>query len=377
MLKKLALIILCLSLLVVATGCNTKNQTEPNTAQEQKAIAIMNEFQAITQKDTSVEEVANFINNNILDVPKEDASKMVNEFERIQKKFLPQLESMFIEDDMQNKINNEYKSITEQSDIKDTELNELLTKTKTSGYKVETAEGFFFPIIDYEFYKNFSAHVTNDMKDYIDIMAVESNKVPAKDAALVISWNEILKRALNQENFIEAHNDSVKVNEIKQLHQRYVTFTLYGANNTPLFSYDSKTLDPKAREAYLNAVTNGGNSEFFKVLEEFLDVIKNNDYKLTNQVEQYRANVSKKYSTESSSSSSEQKNDAQAVLLNEIVQLAQQGKVINCEFPVETTVIDTVKEQWGDADKEDYVPAAKGTYATYEKNNVVFGFNKV
>jgi len=363
-------------LVVIAAGCNTKNQTEPNTPQNPKANAIMNEFQALTQKDTSPEEVADFINNNIADVSKENAAKMVDEFERIQIKFLPQFERIIFKADMQNKINNEYNSITEQSDIKDTELKELITKTQNSGYKVETAEGMYFPVIDYEFYKNFSAHVTTDMKDYIDIMAVESNHVPAKDAALVISWDEIVKRTLNQDDFIETHSDSIKIDEIKQLHQKYVTFTLYGANNTPLFSYDAKTIDPEAKDAYLSAVANGGNSKFIKTLEGFLDVVKNNNYRLTNQVEQYRTDVSKKYTTALSSSNSEPQNDAQATLLNDIEQLAQQGKVINCEFAVETTVIDTVKEQWGDADKEDYIPDAKGTYATYAKHNVDFGFNK-
>ncbi len=81
-------------------------------------------------------------------------------------------------------------------------------------------------------------------------------------------------------------------------------------------------------------------------------------------------------STGSGSSIPEQKNDSQTKLLNEIIQLAQQGKVINCEFPVETTVLETVKEKWGDPDKQDYVYAAKGTYITYLKHNVVFGFNK-
>mgnify|MGYP007009153346 FL=1 len=52
-------------------------------------------------------------------------------------------------------------------------------------------------------------------------------------------------------------------------------------------------------------MANSGNSEFIKDLEGFLDVVKNNDYKLTNQVEQYRTNINKKYSTQSSRSGSE------------------------------------------------------------------------
>ena len=72
----------------------------------------------------------------------------------------------------------------------------------------------------------------------------------------------------------------------------------------------------------------------------------------------------------------EQTTDTQKILLNQISQLAQQGKIINCEFPVEKTVIDTVEEKWGKPDKVDYVAQAKGSYATYGKHKVVFGFNK-
>jgi hypothetical protein len=83
-----------------------------------------------------------------------------------------------------------------------------------------------------------------------------------------------------------------------------------------------------------------------------------------------------KNSTESTNSSPVQKPDSQAALLNEIMQLARQGKIINCEFPVETTVIETVKQKWGDPDQEEYISAAKGRYATYLKHNVAFGSNK-
>ncbi|MCG9969914.1 hypothetical protein L9W92_18115 [Pelotomaculum terephthalicicum JT] len=308
MLKKIALIILCLCLVVAAAGCTVKKQTEPNTPTEPEANTIMNDYQALIQKNPGVEEVADFINQNISSVSKEDASDMVDQFEKIQKKNLPQFESMFNDDGMQNKINSEYKSITAQSDIKDADLKELLAKTKDSGYKVETAEGSFFPIIDYGFYKNFSSYVTPDMKDYIDIMAVESDKVPAKDAALVIGWDEVLKRALNQEKFIDKHKDSIKVNDVKELYKKYTTFALYGLNNTPLFSYDSKTLNPKAREIYFNAVADAGDSNSLKILGGFLDLVKNNNYKLTSEAEQYRHNVIKKLgesSMESSSSISE------------------------------------------------------------------------
>lgn len=68
--------------------------------------------------------------------------------------------------------------------------------------------------------------------------------------------------------------------------------------------------------------------------------------------------------------------NTQKTLLTEIMQLAQQGKVLNCEFPAKTTNLESVQEKWGKADKSDYIGAAKGTYDTYPQHDVVFGFNK-
>lgn len=68
-------------------------------------------------------------------------------------------------------------------------------------------------------------------------------------------------------------------------------------------------------------------------------------------------------------------NDATATLLLNIMQLAKQGKVINCEFAAKTNLGD-VENKWGNPDKSVWIPAAKGTYVTYSKENIVFGYNK-
>lgn len=66
---------------------------------------------------------------------------------------------------------------------------------------------------------------------------------------------------------------------------------------------------------------------------------------------------------------------AQALLLN-MRKLAEQGKVINSDFAVKIAVLEDVKKKWGEPDKSDWVPAAKGTYVTYSNQALVFGFNK-
>ncbi|MDP4086235.1 MAG: M56 family metallopeptidase [Bacillota bacterium] len=66
----------------------------------------------------------------------------------------------------------------------------------------------------------------------------------------------------------------------------------------------------------------------------------------------------------------------QRKLLASIMQLAKQGKIINSEFPVKTTVLDEAEKKLGNPNKVDWVPSAKGNYAVFSKYNVVFGFNK-
>lgn len=72
----------------------------------------------------------------------------------------------------------------------------------------------------------------------------------------------------------------------------------------------------------------------------------------------------------------QQSGDSSQTLLSNMIHLAKLGKVINSDFPVKTTTIGDVEKLWGQADSTDYVAAAKGRYATFSSNKIVFGINK-
>ncbi|AFK85159.1 YjgB family protein [Thermoanaerobacterium aotearoense] len=63
-------------------------------------------------------------------------------------------------------------------------------------------------------------------------------------------------------------------------------------------------------------------------------------------------------------------------LINQIVSLAKEGKVINCDFVTGKTTIDDIEKVYGNPDKQEYISSAKGTYTTFTKKDLVFGFNK-
>ncbi len=287
---KKILLVLFVSLFVVTVGCtqNEQNSTEYNTE-------VIKEFRTLVQGDAGLEELADYISDNVQEVSKQDATEMVLEFEVKQRKELPEYEDMFVSDAVQRKLSEEYLAAgdlnIDEANLTDPQVKELLIKTKNSGFKVETAEGMFFPIIDYGFYNKYSTYVNEDIKDYIEIMSIESDKVPAKDAALVVGWDELVERALRQEKFVSHHKDSVKVQEVKQLYKKYFTFIFYGLNNTPLFSYHSNAMDPTAKEAYTSVLNKSNNSPLLSSLEEYMQILKDKNYVLSNEAEVFRDNA--------------------------------------------------------------------------------------
>jgi len=285
----------------ILTGCGINNSREKNdnnsinTNRDEVEAKIMEDFQAKLANEVSLSEIVKFIEENISQLSKENAVLMVDELEKMQKDFLSQLEERFFAGDgIQQKISRIYNvrfDLSEVEKTEDPELKKLLKETRDNGYKLETAEGTFFPVIDYEFYKRFNPYLTPDYKEYIELMAVESNRMPAKDAALVIDWKEVLERAVNQEQFIIKYGDSKKIEQVKGLYKKYLTFALFGANNTPLFSYDSKTMDPEAREIYSIYLNEDNNSKLKQNIRGFMNLVEKNNYKLTAEVEEYRKNI--------------------------------------------------------------------------------------
>lgn len=271
-----------------------KDNTPP-AAQEDKKDNIMPEFVALIGENPKPAVIIQFMSNYIASVSREDAAKMLVELERSQLGYLPTMEEKYyaatnIQESL-SKIYNDGFDLDKIDETQDPALKGLLKETRDMGFKVETAEGTFFPIMNYENLKKFSPYANDEIRDYIDIMAVETNKVPAKDAALVIGWDDVVDRALAQEAYVKKYSSSAKAESIKELQKKYLTFMMLGLNNTPLFSYEDKTMDKEAKEAYLKAIKdNEGNkdSELIKLLGNYMKLVEKSGYKLTDEVDKFR-----------------------------------------------------------------------------------------
>ncbi|NLZ44672.1 MAG: hypothetical protein GX894_07430 [Clostridia bacterium] len=302
---------------------------------------IMAGFTALmTVEDLTVAEVMAYLDEHIDAVAKEKAATMILRLEEVQRANLTRWQQRYEDEELQESLRQIYgdrwspQEIIGRAQARVTGENssellpELLRETIANGYKVETAEGQYFPVIDYTFYRRYHAAVPREVTAYFELMAVESEEPPAKDAALIIGWDEILRRAANQERFLRTQDaqtrgreagdgqgngqgneegdgqgagqgdgqgdreyKSVIIQAARELFKRYLGFALYGCDNTPLFNHWTKEMDPEARQAYTEYLAQAEDGEFSAQIKAYFDVLAANDYRLTPAVDAYRKQV--------------------------------------------------------------------------------------
>ena len=263
------------------------------TANNNHAEAIYKAALPLLSSSNKLPEAIKYLNANMYAVGSYRATIMTLKLENLHKAALPAWESKFSASNVQRKLTTIYKAGASMKTLanatEDLTLRTLLKSASENGYKLETAEGTFFPVIDYEAYRKYKLYVAEDISAYISIMATESGLPSSKDNGLVIGWTDVAVRALSQEQFIQNHPKSNRISAVKSLYSIYVNNTFYGQNNTPLFHYDNLEMDLEAQKAYSSILTkNKDNSPFLQKLDGFMKLMKDKDYKLTDEVEQYR-----------------------------------------------------------------------------------------
>ncbi|WP_052409984.1 hypothetical protein [Paenibacillus durus] len=264
-----------------------------SSASSSHAEAVYRAYLPLLSSSAKLPQAIGYLNANIYAVGSYRATIMTLRLENVQKAALPAWQDRFYADGFQRELTDLYEhgdSLAKLADKTDNaNLRLLLRGAAGNGYKLETAEGSFFPVIDYAAYRKYKMYVMSDIRDYISIMAVESDLPSSKDNGLTIAWAEVASRALAQESFIAAYPRSNRIETVKSLYRMYEIDTFYGLNNTPLFHYDNLEMDLEASKAYTAVLAkNNGDSPYLEKLDGFMKLLKEHDYKLTDEIEEYR-----------------------------------------------------------------------------------------
>ncbi|XID93166.1 hypothetical protein ACF3MZ_01100 [Paenibacillaceae bacterium WGS1546] len=292
---KIGMTVLILSLALSACGAKGNDTDGPQTTPpptistpepsasvsvppgEDRGDLIVNEFREMALAGAPAKEMFDSFRSSVAEVQPTQADELVREMEAYYETNLPETEKAFEDSGVQQALMQLEWPISEQAieDMTDDEVKELAEETLAGGYKLETAEGYIFPVVDYGRLLSFGDRVSIAMKAYLELMAAESDAPAAKDAALVISWDELASRALAAESFVVTFPDTPERAEAERRFLLYLQFYLIGLNNTPIFDYETFELLPEVKAQYeqmaashAGTITGQLTAEWLNALEE-------------------------------------------------------------------------------------------------------------
>ncbi|WP_160715157.1 hypothetical protein [Chitinophaga solisilvae] len=121
----------------------------------------------------------------------------------------------------------------------------------------------------------FKSSLPADYNSFLQLQADEDTVLYSADAGLVISFNQVGKRVLNWEKFLDTYPGSIFTAAARELYAGYTLDYLFGEDNTPAFDRheDLSSLYPENKQEYLSFVQQHGDTRTGTVVKRFLQQV--------------------------------------------------------------------------------------------------------
>ncbi|MDR7855419.1 hypothetical protein [Tissierella sp.] len=290
----ISIICIMLVLVIALSGCKKKNddtgkpgkdpiQSIDEQGEDKVDVEkVMKEFDKMIKNKDEPNKIVAFINENIKNLSQIEGDRMVLDLEIILEDSTSSLTDKLFEIDTKGELmtiggTELFFPEGKVKDIQDEKLRDHVTKLLASNYKLINLEGSFYPIRDYEKMKQYNNYISDEIKDYIAIKALDSDKPVAIDAGLVISYDELADRILKTENYIQKYSEGKKYEEMLRSYRTKLDIYLNGLDNTPIADYESKKIYKDVVDSYEKTINTKDSVTAF-VVSKYLDVIEENKY---------------------------------------------------------------------------------------------------
>lgn len=260
-------------------------------------LTIVAEYDQLIQSEKKPFEIIEFLDQWIDKLPPETADEMIKKLEVYQKFYRDIYTDQIFKQKWQMKLNEgfrhqiDYQDKNEVERIQDLDLKNLVLEILAGGYKFVNLEGSYCPIIDYEQLKRYQNYLSEDLGDYLELMAVESGELMSNDAALVISWDELANRVVMAEIFLKSHPNSPLTGVVFQAYTMYLQTYMSGMVNTPIFDWNSYQVLEEVLASYRKTIKEREGTitarliqEYYVVLEKKGFVVIDHKYKVDDDV---------------------------------------------------------------------------------------------
>lgn len=284
--KKLVLITLIG--LLVFTGCDDSNS---NNAKEEEIIdnqeeqineaqddnGIMDEYSTILKATEEPKEVVEFVDMNIGNLETKNANKMALKLSEYLTQFYGYNSQYWGTFESLSKYY-EYPAGIEPDKIKETDLREFYDNLMDTGYKLEMMEGMVNPIVDYRWMSKYDAYLSEDITDFFSLCALESDELCAKDAGLVISWDELGKRAIAAEVYLSKYSESQAADNALGRYKEYLRMYMLGLSNTSVADYQSNKVIDEVLQSYNKLIKENEGTATAEAIENYIQILEEMDY---------------------------------------------------------------------------------------------------
>jgi len=158
----------------------------------------------------------------------------------------------------------------------------------SAGFTLAWSEGSAFVEINTRYLLTaFGPYLSYPMLKFLVLQQNDEEQKFTKDAALLISWDELSERIATWETFITENPNFLALDEAKDQYTIYLDIYLTGIDNSPLFSFESKTLDNAVKQSYLNFIKQHPETRSAQIVKGFLEVLRRNNYMDNRAVQEY------------------------------------------------------------------------------------------
>jgi hypothetical protein len=122
-------------------------------------------------------------------------------------------------------------------------------------------------------YYNFRNRVSTDVKKYLKNVSDEDKEGYSEDGGLMISFEDVYKRAKFWEKFMTDYPHSLCLENAQLKYESYINDLLTGEDNSPTFDIETNILDPKIKALYRKIIMDEPESTTSKIILSWFNLI--------------------------------------------------------------------------------------------------------
>ncbi|HHV45420.1 MAG TPA: hypothetical protein GXX53_00720 [Tissierellia bacterium] len=251
--------------------------TSSNT---EESDGLLYEFKSIVDSNNEPYVLVQFIDENIKNATEEEAAVMILILEEVQKEYIQEYtDEIFMEDNQMELLRLSGTELffdeANIGQIENVKLKDIVERIFKGKYKLINMEGGFYPGIDYEKLKEYNRYLSDEIRGYIEIKALNSNKPAVLDAEITISFDELGERLIQTEKYIQKYPQGVKFEEVLRIYGDYLRLYLEGSDNSPIYEYETREIKKDILKSYKNMK---GNNKLItaKIISKYIDIIEYN-----------------------------------------------------------------------------------------------------